>query len=312
MAAPIGITCGDISGIGPELVRHLWDNRAELQLPDFIVIGPHHVFAENTGLPLVDIACAGEVVVGTPNALSATVARDALQCAARMVLDRDLSAIVTAPVHKASLYGIGFPFPGQTEFFAQACGIAPERTVMMLAGPDLRTVPLTIHMALKKVFTALTTDLIVQQAIIVHRSLQQDFGFARPRLALAALNPHAGENGHLGSEEKEIMQPAIEILARNGIIIAGPLSADTLFAQGNRQNHDVVLCPYHDQALIPVKTLDLDHTVNVTLGLPIVRTSPDHGTAHDIAGRGMANPNSMIEALRLAASIVSNRKLPHG
>jgi 4-hydroxythreonine-4-phosphate dehydrogenase len=181
----------------------------------------------------------------------------------------------------------------------------------MLAGPSLRTVPLTIHIALRDVFSALTADLIVRQATLVCRALQQDFGIASPRLALAGLNPHAGEGGHIGTEEQAVMQPAVDTLSRNGVIIFGPLPADTLFSADKRNLYDAVLCPYHDQALIPVKTLDLDNTVNVTLGLPIVRTSPDHGTAHDIAGKGIAKPDSMIAALRLAAQIASHRNM-HG
>jgi 4-hydroxythreonine-4-phosphate dehydrogenase len=289
----------------------MWLNRTSLKLPDFIVIGPRLPFADLNGFPLEEISSTGEIQPGHPNAASATAAADALRRAANMALSGAISAVATAPVHKTSLYDIGFTFPGQTEFFADACGIDSEDTAMMLAGPSLRTVPLTIHIALRDVFSALTADLIVRQATLVRRALQQDFGIASPRLALAGLNPHAGEGGHIGTEEQAVMQPAVETLSRNGVIISGPLPADTLFSADKRNLYDAVLCPYHDQALIPVKTLDLDNTVNVTLGLPIVRTSPDHGTAHDIAGKGIAKPDSMIAALRLAAQIVSHRNM-HG
>jgi 4-hydroxythreonine-4-phosphate dehydrogenase len=305
--APIGITCGDVSGIGPELVDHLWINRHALGLDNFMVIGPRHCFAHDVGDTLIDIKQHGVSTLGQPGPSSAMVARDALEMAAALALSGKISAVVTAPVNKASLYKIGFTYPGQTEFFADRCNVASEKTVMMLAGPELRTVPLTIHVPLADVVTKLTPDMIVSQAMVVFNSLQKQFAIAQPRLALAGLNPHAGENGHIGTEELTLMQPALEALRAKGIAIDGPLPSDTLFSSGMRQKYDAILCAYHDQALIPVKTLDLDRTVNVTLGLPIIRTSPDHGTAHDIAGKGIARPDSMIEAVRLAARMVHNR-----
>jgi 4-hydroxythreonine-4-phosphate dehydrogenase len=309
---PVGITCGDVSGIGPELIQHLWQHRQRLHLPDFIVIGPRGVFPMVPDAALIDIPQTTDIAPGTPSDHSATVALKAMQSAALLAASGDISAIVTAPVHKASLYDIGFTAPGQTEFFAAACHVAPEATVMMLVGPALRTVPLTIHIPLRDVFTRLTSELIVRQATIAFHSLRHDFGIAAPRLALAGINPHAGESGHIGDEERTIMQPAINLLREAGIELSGPHPADTLFAASHRPRFDAVLCAYHDQALIPVKTLDLDHTVNVTLGLPVVRTSPDHGTAHDIAGQGMAKPDSMIAALRLAAQMVKHRQRTNG
>ncbi len=307
MPAPLGITCGDISGIGPELIDQIWAQRQALGLADFNVIGPRSAFKSDFGTQLIDLPLPAQITLGKPDRNSAAISRDALELAAKLAFSGDLSAVVTAPVHKASLYSIGFDFPGQTEFFAARCGIAPEATVMMMAGPDLRTVPLTIHIPLNHVFQKLTRALIVQQAAIVHAALQRDFAIAAPRLALAGLNPHAGEAGHLGREEIDVLQPALENIRAQGINIAGPLPADSLFAPSSRRSYDAILCAYHDQALIPVKTLDPDRTVNVTLGLPIIRTSPDHGTGHDIAGKGIARADSLIEAVRLAQTMVQNR-----
>ncbi len=307
MPAPLGITCGDISGIGPELIDQIWAQRQALGLADFSVIGPRGAFTSDFGAQLIDLPLPAQIAPGKPDRNSAAVSCDALELAATLARTGALSAIVTAPVHKASLYDIGFEFPGQTEFFAARCGIAPEATVMMMAGPDLRTVPLTIHIPLNQVFQKLTRAHIVQQAAIVHAALQRDFAITTPRIALAGLNPHAGEAGHLGREEIDILQPALDDLRAQGIDVAGPLPADSLFAPSSRLIFDCILCAYHDQALIPVKTLDPDRTINVTLGLPIIRTSPDHGTAHDIAGKGIARADSLIEAIRLAQTMVLNR-----
>jgi 4-hydroxythreonine-4-phosphate dehydrogenase len=305
--APIAITCGDVSGIGPELIDLIWQERRAFRVDDFIVIGPRACFQSQFGDALIDIEAKEKIDVGTPSNVSAKLAWAALEQAVSLARDKKISAIVTAPVHKASLYNMGFTWPGQTEFFAERCNVLPENTAMMLAGPDLRTVPLTIHIPLSAVADTLSTSLIVKQATVVCNALKQDFGIIQPRLALAGLNPHAGETGKIGREEITIMQPALDELQSTGMRIDGPLSADTLFVPKMRANYDAILCAYHDQALIPVKTLDLDRTVNVTLGLPIIRTSPDHGTAHDIAGKGIARPDSMIEAIRLAAHMVINR-----
>ena len=215
--------------------------------------------------------------------------------------------VVTGPVNKAQLYAIGFAHPGQTEFVAERCGVASECVAMMLVGPDLRTVPVTVHLPLKDVPGALTTDRIVTKARATIRGLQRQFGIAQPRIAVAGLNPHAGEDGALGREEIEIIVPAVELLREEGIDIVGPLAADTMFHARARAEYDVALCCYHDQALIPIKTLHFDEGVNMTLGLPIVRTAPDHGTAFGIAGRNIAHPGAMVAAIALAGSAASHR-----
>ena len=214
---------------------------------------------------------------------------------------------MTGPIAKSRLAEVGFDFPGQTEFLADACGMSAESAVMMLAGPSLRAVPLTVHIALAEVPASLSNELIVRRARIVARSLRADFGIAQPRLAIAALNPHAGESGRMGREEIDIIAPAIEQLRAEGIDATGPHPADTLFAPRARAKYDVAIAMYHDQALIPLKALDFDQGVNVTLGLPIVRTSPDHGTAFDIAGKGIADPGAMIAAIRMAGEIAARR-----
>ena len=214
---------------------------------------------------------------------------------------------MTAPVAKARRAEIGFSQPGQTEFVADACGVAHEDAVMMLAGPSLCTVPLTIHEALADVPRLLTSDLIVRRGRVVAASLARDFGIERPRLAVCGLNPHAGEEGRFGDEEARIIAPAIAALQAGGLDVTGPHSADTLFAPRERAGYDVALCMYHDQALIPIKALDFDKGVNVTLGLPIVRTSPDHGTAFAIAGKNLADPGAMIAAIHMAGECAARR-----
>jgi 4-hydroxythreonine-4-phosphate dehydrogenase len=216
-------------------------------------------------------------------------------------------ALVTGPIAKAELAKIGFDFPGQTEFVAAWCDAAPEDAVMMLAGPSLRTVPMTVHCALSEVPGRLSIELIVRRGTIVAEGLRKDFGIASPRLAICGLNPHAGENGRMGREEIEIIAPAIKRLRAEGIDATGPHPADTLFAPHLRPTYDVAIAMYHDQALVPLKALDFDHGVNVTLGLPIVRTSPDHGTAFGIAGKGVANPGAMIAAIRMAGEMAARR-----
>ena len=219
------------------------------------------------------------------------------------------AAIVTNPIAKSVLYRAGFQHPGHTEFLAElaaAGGHAPQ-PVMMLWSPALAVVPVTIHLSLRDAISQLSADLIVSTARIVAASLKTRFGIARPRLALSGLNPHAGEDGSLGTEEQCIVAPAIDTLRKEGIDVRGPLPADTMFHEAARQTYDCAICMYHDQALIPIKTLAFDEGVNVTLGLPFIRTSPDHGTAFDIAGTGRANPSSLIAALRLAARMAARR-----
>ncbi len=310
--------------MGPELVAELWRRRIELALPPLVAIGPR---AALTGVPTVaithiaqraeitsdtlacfDVPAAAPIVPGQPGAHTAQAAWESLQLAADLALGHAIAAVVTAPISKAQMYGVGFSHPGQTEFFAAAC--AAPRYAMMLAGPELRTVPLTIHVPLAAVEGLVTKVAIIEMAELVINALRQDFGIARPRLAICGLNPHAGEQGALGDTEIRIIAPAIAALQAGGHAVLGPLPADSAFAPHIRPSFDAALCMYHDQALVPVKTLDFDRTVNVTLGLPIIRTSPDHGTAFDIAGRGMARPESMIAAVQLAQSMARHRRRP--
>jgi len=215
--------------------------------------------------------------------------------------------MVTNPINKAALYQAGFHYPGHTEFLAALTGAAGQQ-IMMLASPHLKVVPVTVHASLRASIAMLTTQMIVDAARTTATALRRDFGLASPRLGIAGLNPHAGEQGALGDEETVIIQPAIDTLRADGIDVSGPWPPDTMFTPAARQRYDVAICMYHDQALIPLKTLDMDHGVNVTLGLPIVRTSPDHGTAYDIAGKGLADPSSLIAAIALAADLAARRQ----
>ena len=214
--------------------------------------------------------------------------------------------MVTNPINKAALYQAGFAYPGHTEFLAALTG-ATGQQIMMLASPMLRVVPVTVHASLRDSIAMLTTGMIVAAARTTAVALRRDFGLTAPRLAVAGLNPHAGEQGALGSEETTLVQPAIDALRAEGIDVSGPWPPDTMFTASARARYDVAICMYHDQALIPLKTLDMDHGVNVTLGLPIVRTSPDHGTAFDIAGKGVADPTSLVAAIELAAQLAARR-----
>jgi len=325
---PLAVALGDPAGIGPEIVARAWTARALHALPPFFAIGdlrairavwdgPVEVLsapadaaaAFGRALPLVQVDDPGEIVPGDPNLAGARCALDSLEIAVGLARAGTAGGVVTGPVSKAQLYAIGFSHPGQTEFIAERCGIAPSNAVMMLAGPSLRTVPVTIHVPLADVPAQLTTELIVARARVVARSLQRDFGIAEPRLAVAGLNPHAGESGMLGREEIDIIAPAVELLRAEGMKITGPLSADTMFHATARAQFDVALCMYHDQALIPLKTVHFDDGVNVTLGLPIVRTSPDHGTAFGIAGTGQAQPDAMIAAIRMAGDCAARRSM---
>lgn len=314
---------GDPAGVGPEIVSKAWMQRAQYGLPPFVYIcdpalisdvpfqvvdqasGAQDVFAG--ALPVLAHPLAAPAISGNPSAENAPVTLAALSLAATLCLDGQASAMVTAPVAKEQLYSAGFNAPGQTEFLADACGTHRDDTVMMLAGPSLRVVPLTIHVPLADVAERLTQALIVSRARVTHAALQIDFGIASPRLALCGLNPHAGENGTIGREDIEVIAPAIAQLREEGIDAAGPFAADSLFHPEARARYDAALSMYHDQGLIPIKTLHFYDGVNVTLGLPIVRTSPDHGTAFDIAGKGKADPRSMIAALQMAGSIASRR-----
>jgi 4-hydroxythreonine-4-phosphate dehydrogenase len=244
---------------------------------------------------------------GNPNEAGARLALGSLEAAVRLARDGAASAVMTSPVNKAQLAIVGFTHPGQTEFVAERCGVTANDAVMMLAGPTLRTVPLTVHCALAEVPRLVTAELLQRRTRIAARALHRDFGIARPRIAVAALNPHAGEGGRFGTEDHRIIAPAVVALRDEGFDVTGPHAADALFTPRSRQRFDLAICMYHDQALIPLKALDFDEGVNVTLGLPIVRTSPDHGTAFDIAGRGVADPGAMAAAIRMAGECAARR-----
>ncbi len=331
--APLAIALGDPAGIGPELIiaawSHLSGRNAGLAHPFFVTGGMEILraaaHARGIDCPLVPIADAAEAALawnaglpvlagldapytpGTPSPAGTRVALASLQWATDLALSGDVAGIITASVSKSELTAIGFAHPGQTEFLAAACGRAPEDAVMMLAGPTLRTVPVTVHCALSQVPQRLSSELIIHKAVVTHVALMRDFGLAAPRIAVAALNPHAGENGQFGDEEARIIAPAIKALRAEGLDVTGPVPGDALFMPRARSGYDVALCMYHDQALIPLKALEVDDGVNVTLGLPIIRTSPDHGTAFDIAGRRIADPGAMIAAIRMASACATQR-----
>ncbi len=328
---PLALTLGEPAGIGPDLTLALWRRRVELDLPPFYLIGDiefltrrarllkldvalHEVTpaqanaAFERALPVVPLGLAVTASPGKPDDSSAPAAIASIRRAVDDVLAGDASAVVTNPIAKNVLYRSGFAEPGHTEFLARLASEAtgkPVQPVMMLWSPELAVVPVTIHLPLKDVVGALTTDLIVDTGRIVARDLRARFGVASPRIAVAGLNPHAGEDGALGEEDRDIVAPAVARLKAEGIDAIGPLPADTMFHERARAGYDVAMCMYHDQALIPIKTLAFDHGVNVTLGLPFVRTSPDHGTAFDIAGTGKADPSSLVAALTLAARLAA-------
>jgi 4-hydroxythreonine-4-phosphate dehydrogenase len=315
MTGPVLLTCGDPSGVGPELAAKAWAMGER-----FVWIGdPRHLppgtpwrsVSEGEGpgdgvLAVLEQGFAAPALPGHPDPANAAGVIATIERAVRLVMAGKASAICTAPIHKKALKdGAGFAFPGHTEFLAHLAG--EEQVVMMLACPELRVVPATIHIALSEVPSALTPALLEEVIRITHAGLIRDFGIARPRLAVAGLNPHAGEGGAMGREEVEWIAPLVARLAAAGLLIRGPLSADTMFHAAARTGYDAAVCMYHDQALIPIKTIDFAGGVNVTLGLPFVRTSPDHGTAYDIAGRGIADASSLIAALRMAREMVAAR-----
>jgi len=323
---PLALTLGEPAGIGPEIAIKAWLRRHELKLPPFYILGDSAFLAARArelavdvqlaetdatqasarfadALPVVATGKKATAQPGRPDASSAEAALASIRQAVGDVAAGRAAAVVTNPIAKSVLYRAGFKHPGHTEFLAELAasdGKAPQ-PVMMLWSPELAVVPVTIHLSLRDAIAQLSTDLIVSTARIVAAGLKSRFGLARPRLALSGLNPHAGEDGSLGSEDATIVAPAVDVLRREGIDARGPLPADTMFHAAARQTYDCAICMYHDQALIPIKTLAFDDGVNVTLGLPFIRTSPDHGTAFDIAGTGRANPASLIAALRLAA-----------
>jgi 4-hydroxythreonine-4-phosphate dehydrogenase len=331
---PLALTLGEPAGIGPDLTLAIWQRRVDLDLPPFYVIGDPDFYRRRANALGLDVPGAGIVAPqsidafaralpvapldlkitaepGHPDTSSAPAAIASIRWAVSDVLAGRAAGIVTNPVAKNVLYRSGFAEPGHTEFLArlaeEAQGAGPGKLhpVMMLWSSELAVVPVTIHLPLREVVARLTADLIYDTGRIVARDLAARFGIARPRIAVAGLNPHAGEDGALGEEDRTIVAPAVARLHAQGIDAIGPLPADTMFHAAARATYDVAMCMYHDQALIPIKTLAFDHAVNVTLGLPFVRTSPDHGTAFDIAGTGKANPSSLVAALALAARLTA-------
>ncbi|MFP4405617.1 4-hydroxythreonine-4-phosphate dehydrogenase PdxA [Rhodosalinus sp.] len=320
-AAPIAVTCGEPAGIGPELAAKAW-RALGTDLPFFLVGDPRHLPPETPtveiaapdaapaaaaqGLPVLPHPFAAAALPGHPDPANAQGVIDAIARAVTLVTEGAASALCTLPIHKQALAeGAGFAYPGHTEYLAALAGV--EHVVMMLASPQLRVVPATIHIPLAEVPRALTPAHLDRVLRITEAGLRDRFGIARPRIAVAGLNPHAGEGGRMGREEIEVIAPVLDRLRAEGMDLRGPLSADTMFHAAARAGYDAAVAMYHDQALIPIKTLDFDRGVNLTLGLPFVRTSPDHGTAFDIAGTGRAKPSSTIEALQLAARLAEGR-----
>ena len=335
---PLALTQGDPAGIGPDITLMAWLRRRELGLPPFFLIGDPGVLAlrarqlnlavsiresdtasEAAGmfadaLPVMTVPAGIEVVAGEPHQATAKGTIVAIEKAVSLVIDGGALGVVTNPISKSVLYEAGFRFPGHTEFLADLAAKAtgrPVTPVMMLSGPKLKAIPVTIHIPVRDVPQALTSELIMETCRIAHEDLRQRFGIEAPRLAVAGLNPHAGEGGAMGKEDETVIRPAIERLRDEGIDAIGPLPADTMFHDEARARYDVAVCMYHDQALIPAKTLGFDDSVNVTLGLPFVRTSPDHGTAFGIAGKGLAREQSLVAALKLAAQLGRSMESRH-
>ena len=331
---PLALTMGDPSGIGLDITFDLWMARATLELPPFLFIGAPEALKSRAQMRGLDVAVTaatpetaaavfGEaipvqpipllepVVAGVPSSQNGQAIIGAIETAVDFTLAGRTSAVVTNPIAKSVLYEAGFAFPGHTEFLADLAARATGRSalpVMLLAGPKLRSIPVTIHIPLKDVPAALTEDLVYETALTAATDLKKRFGIAAPRLAVAGLNPHAGEGGALGREDAAIVAPAIARLKAAGINAFGPLPADTMFHDAARATYDVAICMYHDQALIPAKALGFDDSVNVTLGLPFIRTSPDHGTAFPLAGTGRAKPDSLLAALRLAQELSAHER----
>ncbi|MCX8999026.1 4-hydroxythreonine-4-phosphate dehydrogenase PdxA [Rhizobiaceae bacterium BDR2-2] len=332
---PLALTQGDPAGIGPDLALVAWTKRKEYGLPPFVYVGDPDVltirarlldlevplaetgaeaatgaFAE--ALPVLSLPAGIDVVAGQPHIGTARSTIASIETAVELAVSGKASAVVTSPIAKAVLYEAGFQFPGHTEFLADLAARATgERVmpVMMLAGPKLRAVPVTIHIPLRDVADKLSEELIFDTCRIAAKDLRERFGIASPRLAVSGLNPHAGEGGAIGREDQDIIHPAISRLRAEGIDAFGPLPADTMFHDEARARYDVAVCMYHDQALIPAKALGFDDTVNVTLGLPFIRTSPDHGTAFGIAGQGVARETSLVTALKLASQLAGHARV---
>jgi 4-hydroxythreonine-4-phosphate dehydrogenase len=333
MAKPLALTLGEPAGIGPDIAIQAWLQRNELGLPPFYLLGDCAFLRDRAktlgldvkfaevgvgdalatfadALPVVATGSAATAQPGQPDGNSAAAAIASIRQAVGDVVAGHAGAVVTNPIAKSVLYRAGFQHPGHTEFLAElaSSGGQTPQPVMMLWSPALAVVPVTIHLSLRDAIAQLSTDLIVSTVRIVAAAMKAQFGLSDPRLALSGLNPHAGEDGSLGTEEQSIITPALEILRAEAINVRGPLPGDTMFHEAARKTYDCAICMYHDQALIPIKTLAFDEGVNVTLGLPFIRTSPDHGTAFDIAGTGRANPSSLVAALRLAARMAAAQR----
>jgi len=325
---PLALSMGEPAGVGPEIIAAAW-TALKAEGPVFVVVGDAALLRAQgqpvqtvlsvadgaavfgRAIPVLDIPLPAAVTPGRPEAANAGPVADWIEQAVNLAMSGEASGVVTAPIAKAPLYAAGFRFPGHTEFIAELTIDAPfagtRGPVMMLTARDLRACLVTIHSPLAEVPELVTLERVTRTARVVHEAMKRDFGIAAPRLALAALNPHAGEGGAIGLEEIQVLAPAVEILRGEGITITDPLPADTLFHDDARATYDAVVCLYHDQALIPVKTLDFWGGVNTTLGLPVVRTSPDHGTGFDIAGKGVARADSLIAAIRLAGQMAAAR-----
>lgn len=323
---PLSVTMGDPAGIGPDIIVTSWNGRQKHGLPTFVALGCPDVFEQRAhqlgltvpielvegpeeasahfdhALPVFPLPVPERVVPGSPDASSATATITAIDTAVRWVLRGEAAALVTAPINKKHLVDAGFTHPGHTEYLAELCATDDSipRPVMMLAGGGLRVVPVTIHIPLKDVPESLTQEAVIETTQITDTALRTLFHVQEPRIAVTGLNPHAGESGMLGTEEIDIIIPAIEHLKARGFNVSGPFPADAVYQERSRSRYDAIIAMYHDQALIPVKTLAFDETVNVTLGLPLIRTSPDHGTAYELAGTGKAHPGSLIASIKLA------------
>ncbi len=328
---PLALTMGEPGGIGPEITLAAWRTLRE-NGPVFFLLSDPALFANagvavkaiekagdalsvfNRALPILDLKIPARAKSGAADPASAPAVIASIERAVKLTLSGDAAGVVTNPIQKSSLIGAGFNFPGHTEYLDALAASAPMRAgrkrgaVMMIAGPDLKTVPVTIHQSVRDAAASLTIEMIVEKALIVADALKNDFGIDAPRLAISGLNPHAGESGHLGREEIDIIAPAIDQLRKEGVAASGPHAADAMFHAAARATYDAALCMLHDQALIPAKTLAFDEAVNVTLGLPFIRTSPDHGAALDIAGKGVARAGSLVAAINLAARMASARR----
>ena len=330
--APLALTMGEPAGIGAEITVKAWSARRQTDIHSFVYVGAPYLLHEaaqqtgtpldicetadmseaaaawDTSLPVMPMELPARVQPGTASTENAAATLEAIGKAVDLVRNGSAAGLVTNPVHKATLYAAGFSHPGHTEYLAQLSGSGTAPVMMLVVG-DFRTVPITVHMPLSEAIAALNSTLICATGRTVADGLSRYFGVAEPRLSVAGLNPHAGEQGTLGTEERDIIEPAIAQLVAEGLRVSGPSSADTMFHEAARQNYDAALCMYHDQALIPIKTVGFEDGVNCTLGLPFIRTSPDHGTALNIAGKGIASPRSLIAALNLAGSMARNASL---